>query len=111
MAQIILRMLERLINISHISGVFTAPRAGVYLITFSYEGGEWSEVFMYKDGVKLQETKHKTYYYRAGKGYVSSTGGRAVYQRLKAGSTIHLGTDIVRGNMGHIILCVEFINN
>ena len=94
-----------------ISGKFTAPRAGVYLITFSYEGGEWSEVYIYKDGVKLQETKHKTYYNSAGYGQVTSTGGRAVYQRLEAGSTIHLGTDRVDGEMYRIILCVQFINN
>ena len=83
----------------------------MYLITFSYEGGEWSEVYIYKDGVKLQETKHKTYYNSAGYGQVTSTGGRAVYQRLGAGNTIHLGTGTVDGKIYHILMCVQFINN
>ena len=40
-----------------ISGQFTAPRAGVYLITYSYlasnDPGEGTTVYIYKDGVRL----------------------------------------------------------
>ena len=87
----------------------------MYQITFSYQSdnnpGEQTYVYIYKDGVKLQETNHYTYYSSGGKGSVQSTGGRAVYQRLEAGSTIHLETDAVTGTMYRIFLCVEFINN
>ena len=95
--------------------MFTAPHTGVYLITFSYRSdtdpGESNNVYMYEDGVRLLDTDLSSYYNRGGRGKVRSTGGRAVYKRLDAGSTIHLGTGAVKGNMGHIILCVEFINN
>ena len=97
-----------------ISGKFTAPRAGVYLITYSYRGsndpGEGTYVYIYKDGVKLVETENSNYYSSGGSGWMTSTGGRAVYQRLEAGNTIHLGTSTVSGQMSRIILCVEFIN-
>ena len=94
--------------------MFTAPRAGVYLITFSYQGnnepGEGTTVFIYKNGAE-SETQHDTYYSRDGSGWVDSTGGRAVYHRLEAGDTLTLQTGTVTGTMGFIMLCVQFINN
>ena len=103
------------LNISRVSGVFTAPRAGVYLVTFSYRGGidpsEQTNVYLHHNGVRLDETLHNTYYGNGGSGYVRSTGGRAVYLRLEAGDTLTLQTGTVTGNMYHIMFCVQFINN
>ena len=100
-------------NRDFIPGVFTAPRAGVYLITCSYQcgnqPGQVTIVSLYKNGAMMKGIKDYSGYNINSE--LWSTGGRAVYQRLEAGSTIHLGTDTVKGNMGHIILCVEFINN
>ena len=115
LAQIILRILERLINIILISGVFTAPRAGVYLITFSYYSyngsGELTLAYLFTNGQRLDETEHNNYYTGDGSGRVQSTSGRAVYQKLEAGDTITLQTGAVTGYMGEIMLCVQFINN
>ena len=95
--------------------MFTAPRAGVYLITFSYRGtndpGERTYVFIYKNGNKLNETVHFTNYSSDGYGEVQSTGGRAVYQRLEAGDTLTLQTETVSGDMYRVMFCVQFINN
>ena len=95
--------------------MFTAPRAGVYLITFSYRSsndpGQGTTVYIYKNGHQMSETLHNTYFSIAGNGWVQSTGGRAVYQRLGAGDTLTLQTTTVTGNMYNIIFCVEFINN
>ena len=105
-----------LINISLISGVFTAPRAGVYLITFSYESDndpdERTYAYLYTNGNRLDETYHVTFYSSGGSGYMESTSGRSVYQRLEAGDTLTLQTDeTLTGDMGWIIFCVQFINN
>ena len=98
-----------------ISGQFTAPRAGVYLITFSYrisvEPNEGIWVNLYKDGIRITGTVQRTYYSNGGHGYVNSTGGRVVYQRLEAGNTIHMQTGRMFGWMGNIIMCVEFVSN
>ena len=95
--------------------MFTAPRAGVYLITFSYESdndpGEQTLVYIYKNGAMVSETGHGTAYSPGGRGWVHSASGRAVYQRLGAGDTITLQTYSLTGYMGVIMFCVQFINN
>ena len=95
--------------------MFTAPRAGVYLITFSYESyidpGEYTNVYLYLNGVGLEETRHQTYYGSGGSGLVGSPGGRAVYQKVEAGDTLTLQTSGVTGDMYPIMFCVQFINN
>ena len=94
--------------------MFTAPRAGVYLTTFSYQGstdpGQWTNVILYKNGNRMHQTNHHYYYSPNGRGWVASTGGQAVYQRLEAGDTLNLQTDGVSGIMYRIIFCVQFIN-
>ena len=91
--------------------MFTAPRAGVYLITFSYyvlnDHGEQTEVYLHLNGEKLGETRHRTSY-SDGSGQMRSAGGRAVYQRLEAGDTLTLQTTTVSGDMFYIMFCVEF---
>ena len=93
--------------------MFTAPRAGVYLITFSYVGQndpeEETRAYLYTNGQRLDETFHYTYY-SGGSGRVESTGGRSVYQKLEAGDILTLQTSYVTGNMGNIMFCVQFIN-
>ena len=95
--------------------MFTAPRAGVYMISFSYrainDAGEQTEVYVYKNSGQMGETLHYTYYSSDGSGQVSSTGGRTLYQSLEAGDTITLQTDTVTGDMWKIIFCLEFISN
>jgi len=103
------------------TGVFTAPRAGVYLATFSYMGGnnpgQQTVVYLHHNGARLAETRHQTRYSKDASGWVNSTGGRAVYQRLEAGDTLTLQTgepgDTVTttGPMSHFMFCVQFINN
>ena len=83
--------------------MFTAPRAGVYLITFSYRSyndpNEQTDVYLHLNGARLVETLHQTFYGSAGSGAVDSTGGRAVYQRLEAGDTLTLQTTTVTGKL------------
>ena len=98
---------------SLISGVFTAPRAGVYLITFSFytynDPSELTNVYLHLNGASLVETQHATFYYGGDvSGRVLSTGGRAVYLRLGAGDTLTLQTGTLTGQMGRIMFCVEF---
>ena len=98
-----------------ISGVFTAPRAGVYLITYSYKGRVQDEehtfVYIYKNGSKLAQTEHSTDMSKHGYGKVTSTGGRSVYQRLEAGDTIRLQADDATGHLWRLLFCIQFINN
>merc|ERR1719431_1115250 len=87
------------------TGVFTAPRAGVYLITFNYishnDPGEYSYVYLHLNGASLgEETLHYTLKSHGGTSHVRSTGGRAVYQRVEAGDTLSLQTTgTVTGDM------------
>ena len=110
-----------------ILGTFISPCAGVYLITFSYEGGDATEVFLHKNGAKLSgETEREivsspgSFGFSASvewsRQYISSVGGRwasPVYQRLKAGDILTLKSHKLRGSskMNNIIMCVEFLNN
>ena len=106
-----------------LSGAFTAPRAGVYLITFSYyssnDRNKETWIYIYKNGVRLKETGTQTGHTDhvtvsvSGTKYgskVGSTGGRTVYQRLEAGHNITLQTRKVTGIMWNIIMCVEYIH-
>ena len=96
--------------------MFTAPRAGVFLITFSYRSyndpGEQTDVYLHLNGASLgEETLHYTLKSHGGTSHVRSTGGRAVYQRVEAGDTLTLQTGGVEGDMYNIMFCVQFINN
>ena len=86
----------------------------MYGISFSYAGGndpgENTQVFVTKNGVLLGDVSHGTWHSSGGSGYVESTGGRDVYQRLEAYDTINLQTGSVTGEMAFIIFCVEFVN-
>ena len=93
--------------------MFTAPRAGVYMITFSYQTsnvppGGMTVVYLYKNGERLQATENFSGYYTSRLWF---TGGRVVYQRLKAGNKLHLQTSTVSVRMDYILLCVEFLHN
>ena len=94
--------------------MFTAPRAGVYLMTFSYYSyngsGELTLAYLFTNGQRLDETEHNTYY-TSGSGRVQSTSGRSVYQKLEAGDTLTLRADLVSRSMKNIMFCVQFINN
>ena len=70
--------------------------------------GKGTDVYLHKNGNKLSETLHNTYH---SIGWVGSTGGRAVYQKLEAGDTLTLQTGTVTGGMWGIMFCVQFINN
>ena len=97
--------------------MFTAPRVGVYLITFSYKSSNDADESTYADlhhnGGGMSETEHQTRYlvHSGQKGSVQSTGGRAVYQKLEAGDTLTLFAYTVDGDMFNILFCVQFINN
>ena len=103
------------ITLPCVSEVFTAPRAGVYMISFSYEArndpGEGTWVYVYKNSGQMRETGHHTYYRSGGSGRLGFTGGRTLYQSLEAGDTITLQTGGMSGEMYDIMMCVEFINN
>ena len=104
----------KVISKGKITGEFTAPRTGVYLVTFSYwsshNAGKRSHVWLHKNGVKIEETGHGTYF--TGEwGQVQSTGGRSVYLRLNYGNTISLQTETVTGGMYRIIFCVQFTHD
>ena len=93
--------------------MFTAPRAGVYLITCSYQcgnqPGQVTIVSLYKNGAMMKGIKDYSGYNINSE--LWSTGGRAVYQRLEAGNTIYMQTASMSGRLDNILLCVEYLHN
>ena len=122
---VIIKFEKMQVFISHISGKFTVPLNGVYMITFSYEtnieAGEEIGVYLNKDGLEIQYVWNKTFDHKSYgvRHYLKnrsnglnggSIGGLATYQRLEAGNDITLMTEIVTGHMFDLTMCVQFLH-
>ena len=94
-------------------GIFTTPKSGVWLISFSVvstvmsQGDNW--VFVYVNNKKLANTENrvKTSDLKSGQ-FIASSGGRTLFLNLKKGDTVYLKTDGVSDTVWHINTCFHF---
>jgi len=92
------------------TGVFTVGQgyAGVWELSYSMgswqDNGEYNQAWLYINGVRIEESYHRTYY-DGSEGRVGSLGSRSLYMRLESGDTISLRTVIVGHGLYEITVC------
>ena len=103
------------IDICHISGIFTVPVSGAWRISYSLQSSgrgvalirdEKNIAVLYKNGNSLQGTQ---YYSASSDGWVASTGGRVVNMEANAGDRIDLRATRIDDIFWDILFCAEFI--
>ena len=68
-----------------------------------------SQIYIYKNGGRIDETYHGTWY-DGGRGRVSSTSERTLYMRLNRNEQMHLQTTGASAEMVDIITCVQYVH-
>ena len=95
------------------TGIFTAPLAGTWSISFSLSSSpdpeDYNAIFLYKNGRQISETRHYTGNH-VGSGYVGFTGGRNVFLSLDAGDTVELRASSHGEGTDRILICYEYVS-
>ena len=93
-----------IIDIGHLSGIFTVPVSGSWRVVYSMrshvQNGKENWAFLYLNGEALPESLYYTY------SSSHTTGGRVLTLEANAGDTITLRMD---GDYVRIIFCAEYI--
>ena len=94
-------------------GIFTAPLAGTWSISFSLYSmpnpGEYNLIYLYKNGQQIEETEHYTGHLSVGgSGRMWFTGGRNVFLSLDAGDTVEMRADSSGESTQIIMICYEY---
>jgi len=97
-------------------GVFTTPCAGTYTVTWSlhtsnyYQGGQQAVLYLYKNGVKVDESKHVSSLDRLGDDneykYRDDEGGRYLNLFLDQDDEISLRSYSGEASLYNIMFCV-----
>jgi len=94
------------------TGVFTAPLGGSYSVSWdtnaSLDHGEDVHIFLQKNGERIPESHHNSYY--GGDDHVNEQGGRTMVLYLGMGDTLQLFRSDVNQEGGYIfntIFCVS----
>ena len=86
------------------------PVSGAWRLTYSMwswvDSGDENYCWLYLNGQRLTETRHKTY---TSSGEVQSTGGRVVTVEASAGDKIEIRADGMDDDYYEILYCAEFI--
>ena len=97
-------------------GAFTAPQAGVYLISFSYfahnSAGDSTYANVHVNNQRFEETINAAYYTSGGSGQVASTGARSLYLDLATGDVVTIWATTIdnTGKLTRIIFCVQYVS-
>ena len=95
-------------------GIFTAPLAGTWSISFSLfsdpEPGDYNWIYLYKNGQQIPETRHYNGHSEDGAGYMGFTGGRNVFLSLDAGDTVELRPEHLGEITRRILICYEYVS-
>merc|ERR1711915_400140 len=94
------------------SGVYTAPVPGTYVITYSLRSSnDYSDnnisLYLRKNGIILDETRHWSDYYGQSTGYVYEQGGRTAILHLERGETVSLFCADCSAGVMQVMLCIN----
>ena len=93
------------------TGKFVAGFSGTWRVDFSLrtkpDPGEDVNIYLFKNGEKIPETRFYSYRSPEGSGYDGNTGGRSVLLHLDLGDELHLGTTDIGEPALDIIFCVS----
>ena len=95
------------------TGVFTAPLAGVYSVTWALQssdhaGDHWVDIYLRHNGINIGETRHDSYY-SGSSGKVDDQGGRTVNLELAAADTLELWCDDCSAEIGYTTFCINLL--
>jgi len=93
------------------TGVFTTVTSGYYIVTFGgtvyVHSGEFTVMYLYHNGVQLEESKTKTQMATGnGDNYIGDQASKTVILHLLAGDTLDLRTENIGRSVYRITLCV-----
>merc|ERR1719477_198766 len=92
------------------TGVFTAPHGGTYTVSWDtgadLDQGEYVYIYLFKNGVSIQESKHYSYY-GGPSGGVDEQGGRTIIVYLGVGETLQLNRSGGSGGIRSTTFCVS----
>jgi len=95
------------------TGVWTAGDAGLFQVSWDMHNqmnsGEWKVIYLYKNDVEIDESKHDSYYYNS-EGGIYDQGGRSLVLDLEKNDRLHLGTDYFDGSAWEITFCINMIS-
>ena len=101
---------DLIIDICHISGIFTVPVSGVWRMTFSMTSfvrfGEGNLAILHLNGNKVEGSQYYTY---CDAKEVDSTGGRQVLMEFKQGDNIDIRTTRMDYKYHNINFCAEYV--
>ena len=95
------------------TGVFTAPLAGVYSVTWalnSYNGAgdHYIDIYLRHNGINIVETRHISQY-TGSSGHVWDQGGRTVNLELEAADILELWCDDCSAEIYRTTFCINLL--
>ena len=101
----------------HNPGIFTSPKSGVWLVSFSlvsavsHLGDNWVWVYVNKKILGGTENRVKSASLnQGGEEYIVSSGGRTLFLSLNKGDTVSLKTGVVSDSVWHVNTCFHFVS-
>ena len=93
------------------TGKFVSGFSGTWRVDFSLytdpDPGEYVEIFLYKNGEQIPETRFYSKRSPSVSGYDYNTGGRSVQLHLDLGDQLYLATTFMEDTAHYIIFCVS----
>ena len=93
------------------TGKFVAGFSGTWRVDFSLytanDPGESIDIYLYKNGELIGETRFISYRSSSGSYHDTNTGGRSVLLHLDLGDELYLGTTTMKDSAYNVIFCVS----
>merc|ERR1711872_29395 len=90
------------------TGILTSPWPGSYTVSWGLQAGvdaeandNWVEIYLYKNGIRIDESRHKSHY-NGDSGYIYDQGGRTMMVYLGMGDTLSLFCEDCSANVRYL---------
>jgi len=96
------------------AGTWSAEHSGLYQVSWSMHCGlinnQENFIYLYKNGKKMGETRHQSYYTHS-EGFIGDQGGKTLVLKLQKDDQLHLQTDTrFEGDAWMIYFCVHLLS-